>query len=136
MAVTVRIFKPSLDALINDPNGPVVSHQARIGRQVAALAKIKAPKDTGRLRDSISSRITRVGNTTTVKVVADAPHAVFVYRGNRAHWPPIGAMQGWALRHGMSAYQAAFGVARKARPPNRFLLDAARQQGLDAREVK
>lgn len=85
-------------------------------------ARAKAAVDTGRLRNSIATespslRLRRIGPNTN--------YAEFVEFGTRAHWPPPGAMSGWARRHGMTDYAARRAIARKGTKARPFMGPAA-----------
>jgi phage gpG-like protein len=90
--------------------GPLKTFLTRSGFYVQGQAKERAPVDTGRLRNSIATKVeeTRALIGTNLSY---APHVEF---GSRPHWPPLSAMQPWARRHGFPAgRRGAFLVARR-----------------------
>jgi len=115
-----------LDRALRDPavvDGPLRRFLERASQVVEADARKRAPVDTGRLRSSISRRI-ELGNRRAV-VGSQLVYAAPVEFGRSpGKWPPLGALQPWARRHGFPAgKQGAFLVARaifrkgiKARP--------------------
>ena len=123
--ITVRI--DGLDALQRKLVGaradaPVARFLDRGALLIQRGAREKATVDTGRMRNSIgvespSLRERRIGPN-----VDYAEHVEF---GTRPHWPPPGAMSGWARRHGMSDYQARRSVAMKGTKAQPFMQSAA-----------
>jgi hypothetical protein len=80
--VRVVIFDHALDAM-HAPGGMIYEEMRRNAREVAFLAKLDAPKRTGRLAASIRmSSETRTSRRRVGFVVrADAPHASWVHEG-------------------------------------------------------
>ena len=71
------------------------------------------PVDTGRGRASTTHKVDGAVIPLWGKVGTDVKYAPFVEFGTAPHWPPLGAMQPWARRHGFPAgKQGAFLVAR------------------------
>lgn len=64
-------------------------------------ARRKAPADTGRLRNSIG---TESPNDRLRRIGPSVHYGEYVETGTRPHWPPPGALAGWAARHSMSEY--------------------------------
>ena len=60
-----------------------------------------APVDRGRLRNSIG---TESPTLRTRRIGPSVDYGEYVETGTRPHWPPPGALAGWAKRHGMSEY--------------------------------
>lgn len=81
---------------------------------VSGSAKENAPVDTGRYRSSITPDV-RVDQENVIQGVVGTPvfYAPFIELGTRAHWPPIAALAVWAMRHDMSAFQAARAISLK-----------------------
>lgn len=108
--------------------GPVNRFLDRGAIFVQGEARRHAPTDTGRLRNSIgiqspSNRARRIGPNTS--------YARFVEEGTRPHWPPPGALAGWAGRHGLTDYQARRAIAMhgtKAQPYMQPAAEAAEGQ--------
>ena len=123
--ITVRI--EGLDALQRKLHGsradaPVGRFLDRGALIVQRGAREKAPVDTGRLRNSIgversSMRSRRIG--------PNVAYGEYVEFGTRPHWPPPGAMSGWARRHGISDYQARRAVAMHGTKAQPFMQPAA-----------
>lgn len=103
-AITVKIHgdKELIQKLKEDrASGPVNRFLDRAAFFVQGQARRHAPVDRGRLRNSIGTespndRMRRIGPNTF--------YAEWVETGTRPHWPPPGALAGWASRHGMSEY--------------------------------
>ena len=78
--------------------------------------KSETPVDTGVLRSSIVGTVRHgPGRYFTGQIAAgrQAPHAIYVEEGTRPHWPPIRALEGWARRHGISAFLVARAISRR-----------------------
>lgn len=68
--------------------------------------------DTGRLRASISSEV-RVTGTHLVGAIGSAvEYAAAVEVDTPPHFPPVEALEGWAERHGTSAWAVALKIAQ------------------------
>lgn len=136
----VRVFRDQVDELLRGRNGPVVLHEANLGRQVAGIARRIAPRSAGpgpHLADNISSRLVPSGRSGySVEVTAGVPWAIFVHRGTKPH--SIGSpvfIEGMGWRYiGLSSLGR--GKIHPGTKPNRFMLEAVRQVGLDAREIR
>ncbi|WP_334111256.1 HK97-gp10 family putative phage morphogenesis protein [Thermodesulfitimonas autotrophica] len=85
----------------------------RAGLLVERDAKKLCPVDTGRLRTSISHRLTGAGTKNpAVEVGTNVEYAPYVEFGTRPHYPPPRALRRWAQLHGMKP-GAEFAIARK-----------------------
>jgi HK97 gp10 family phage protein len=80
---------------------------------VESTARSLAPRDTGRLQGSISSRITGGGTSLVGEIGPSVRYGLFVERGTRPHWPPVAAVSGWARRRGIPPFLVARSIARK-----------------------
>lgn len=94
-------------------------------RQSAMLvtndAKVFAPVDTGRLRSSITPEVRSEGRSVLGVVGSNVHYAPYQETGTRPHWPPIGALETWARRHGTSAFLVARAIARRGTKGKRYL---------------
>lgn len=102
-------------------------------RDAANQAKMQTPVDTGLLRASISSE-SRVDGSDVVGVVGTNKEyakpveygtGVFSEAPDSRHtpfFPPPGALEGWAKRHGMNAYAVAWAIFKRGgtRPARMF----------------
>lgn len=71
---------------------------------------MNTPVDTGILSAGIQPIVEDlVGSVTPIGEAKK--YAPFVEYDTRPHWPPIGAVQGWAHRHGIPAYLVARSIA-------------------------
>lgn len=59
-----------------------------------------APVDRGPLRQSVTHEIDGAFVPTFARIGTNYPTAPYVQFGTRPHWPPPGALAGWARRHG------------------------------------
>lgn len=73
-------------------------------------AKMRCPVDYGRLRSSITYRIGSDGYSADV--YTDVDYAAYVEYGTRPHMPPVSALEGFAARHGMSAWALAMHIKK------------------------
>lgn len=125
--ITIRVegldeLRAKLDGSRVD--GPVARFLDRGAIIIQGKARTKAPVDTGRLRNSIgvespTSRSRRVGPSVF--------YGEWVETGTRPHWPPVGALDGWARRHGMTDYQARRSIAMSGTKPQPYMQPAAEE---------
>lgn len=106
--------------------GTIIREEFEVGsRWLLADARELAPVDKGELRDSLRARVEGRGVETLATVFSPLRRAVFSEKGTRPHWPPIAALQGWAVRHGFPAKGGAFlvarSIARKGTPAFEFM---------------
>lgn len=141
MAVVTRftVNRRGMNQTLHGRTGPVVLHQANLGRQIAANARRLAPYRPGpgpHLRDNISSRLQpspRGG--FNVVVTANVPHALYVVKGTRPH--SIGssvevAPDTWRY---IGLSPAGRGRMHPGTRPNDFMHRAAEQAGLRVRRT-
>lgn len=128
-----------MNELLNSRHGPVVLHQANVGRQVAAAARRIAPRGHGpgpHLADSITEELVRTSRGFVSRVTANRPYAIYVHRGTKPHsiGSPVEVAPGEWRYIGLSP--AGRGKIHPGTKPNKFLLRAMRSVGLDGREVR
>jgi HK97 gp10 family phage protein len=88
-------------------------------------ARENAPVDRGRLRNSIGIEKPTVRSR---RIGPNVNYAEWVETGTRPHWPPPGALAGWARRHGVSEYAVRRKIGlygTKAQPYMRPAAEAA-----------
>lgn len=69
---------------------------------------LPAPVDTGAMRSSVRSYNVPTGAILTV----EAPHAIYMERGTKPHYPPIGPIWAWVARKiPTSSDKEALGIA-------------------------
>lgn len=127
-----------LRAKLSDPmviNGPVRDFLEKSGRSVEARAKEKAPVDTGRLRASIGIEVGKL----EVKIGSPVSYAPYLEFGTRPHFPPLAALQPWAVRHGFpagaaGAYLVARKIAARGTEPQPYLIPALNESKGDIGE--
>lgn len=83
-------------------------------------AKINTPVDTGRLRASITPEVEMAGDTVEGIVGTNVKYAPYVEFGTAPHFPPLAALEVWARRHGMTAFQVAIAIARHGTRAHHF----------------
>lgn len=87
-------------------------------------AKRYAPVDTGHLRASITHevRVEGLGGQTVLGVVGSkVVYAAAMEEGSRPHFPPPGALDAWAERHGTNGFLVARAISRRGTKARRFL---------------
>jgi len=132
MPITVDIevkglieVQKKLEQVLTDLHGaPMIEAMRDATLLVTRDAKILAPVDTGRLRASITPDVTQRGNDVVGIVGSNVVYAPYMELGTRPHFPPLAALETWARRHGMSAFQVALAIARKGTKARKFLQGA------------
>lgn len=87
-------------------------------------ARAKVSVDTGRTRNSIAV------SSPTDRMRHIGPNVFwgpFIEFGTRPHWPPVGALAGWAHRHGTSDYAVRRKIGMFGTKPKPFLAPAAEE---------
>lgn len=133
MGVRFSIDEKALSELLEGRNGPVVLHQANVGRQVAGKARRLVGVKTSELKASIDSNLKRrATGGFTVEVTADAPHAVFHHEGTAPHIiRPRRARVLVFDAGGTTVFTPV--VSHPGTAPNQFLVEAAESLGLEVR---
>jgi len=94
-----------MERIVRDLGGePMVKGMRRATLLVQRDAKLNAPVDTGRLRASITPEVRPHGKTVQGVVGSNVHYAPYQELGTKPHWPPPGALQPWARRHGMPEF--------------------------------
>jgi HK97 gp10 family phage protein len=88
---------------------------------VSSTARQNAPVDTNVLKASIMPKVISRDKMTTGVVGSNVHYAPFMELGTRPHWPPLAALEGWARRHGTTAYVVARAIARRGLKPRHYL---------------
>ena len=80
--------------------------------------------DTGVTRASIN-RSVKMGSSQVVGIVGSPRiSAAVMETGSKPHWPPLKALEGWAKRHGTTAYVVARAISKRGNVPRKFLSKA------------
>jgi hypothetical protein len=88
-------------------------------------ARRNVKRDTGRLQNSITHRISGGGGNLTGEVGPSVRYGLYVERGRApGRPPPVSAVAGWARRHGISPFLVARAIGRKGVRAAPFLLPA------------
>lgn len=93
----------------------------RSGTVVVREAKGLAPVFTGQLRGGIGYELRGGGTLVTLKIKSMADHSIFVEKGTRPHFPPVGAVAGWAKAHGIEPFLVARAISKKGTKAKPFL---------------
>lgn len=83
--------------------------------------------DTGNLRSRISPGVEHTIYGWLGRVGTNVPYAPFVEYDTSPHFPPLSALEGWARRHGTSAWLVAKGIARHGTKGKHFLGKATKE---------
>ena len=110
---------------------PIVRAVRESALLVERDAKIAAPVDRGRLRNSITSEI-RASKHLAIGVVGSnvryAPYMEFgtgTFVGKAPHYPPMAAIRTWASRKGLNAFLVARAIGAKGGLEPRLFLTGA-----------
>jgi len=88
---------------------------------VEGAAKIHCPVDTGLLRASITSEVRSTDSEVRAITGPSKFYGAYVHFGTRPHWPPPGALAGWAARHGTTDYLVRRAIGRRGTKPRPYL---------------
>lgn len=80
--VRITINQSGINALVVNPASPLVRHMTTVGSTCSAVAKINAPVDSGRLRQSIDYELIARPPTLTARIVAPVGYAKVVHDGH------------------------------------------------------
>lgn len=84
----------------------------RAARIVQQAAVKNAPSDTGMLKRSIKDEVYRAGGGKVVGIIgSDLKYSPFLEYPCRPHWPPPGALAGWASRHGWREFDIRYRIS-------------------------
>jgi len=92
----------------------------RSALNIQRFAKDLVPVDTGRLKNSINVRMFGLVGV----IYTNVDYSIYVEFGTRPHFPPVQALEGWAGRHGVSAFAIALSIARKGTAPQPYMKPA------------
>jgi len=90
------------------------------GAETARAVNTAAPDDTGGLAKSHEFRWSRTGGG---QVISTKKYAGWVDQGTRPHWPPPGALRGWARRHGIPEFLVQRKIAREGTPATHYMAE-------------
>ena len=120
---------------------PVRRYLLRATGRVTLRAKLKAPSDRGRLRNTITPKVLGVGLALRGRVRAGAKYAPYMEFGTKPHWPPRfvngrPTLQPWAQRHGFprgvrGSDIVRWIISRKGTKPQPFMEPAWRESQSD-----
>lgn len=124
--------KDKLEQVVTDLRGEeFVRGMRQSVLMVTRSAKMDAPRDTGRLVNSITGEVRQVGKTVQGVVGSNVEYAPYMelgtgtFAGKPAHFPPPAALTTWARRHGMNPYVVARAIyLRGGLRPRHFFKNA------------
>ena len=130
-ALTIEIVgADKLSGGLSKAAGSVLPSQTKAAMTASLLliegdARRGVKRDTGRLQNSITHRISRGGGNLTGEVGPSVGYGLYVERGRRAGSPPpVSAVAAWARRHGVSPFLVARAIGRRGVRAAPFLLPA------------
>lgn len=88
-------------------------------------AKKVCPADNGFLRASIKTDMDSAATPQWASWLTNQKYAPYVEYGTKPHFPPVGALEGWAKRHNTSAFIVARAIARHGTKPHLMFTMAA-----------
>jgi hypothetical protein len=95
---------------------------------IEGTARGLAPKDTGRLAGSITHKISGGGANLQSKIGPSVAYGLFAEKGRKAGTPPpVSAVRGWAVRHGINPYVLARAIGRKGTKGKPYMEPSFRQ---------
>lgn len=103
---------------------PMVEGMRQATLLVTRDARLLAPVDTGRLKNSIVPDLRVVSDTVIGVVGTNVRPAPYVEFGTKPHFPPLDKLQVWASRHGTTAYAVARGIAAHGTKAHHYLQGA------------
>lgn len=92
---------------------PIVQAMRDATLLVTRTSRQLAKVDTGRWRASITPEVRVMGQQVVGVVGSNLSYGPYAHEDTRAHWAPIGALAGWARRHGVSAFLVARAISRR-----------------------
>jgi hypothetical protein len=98
-----------------------------VTRDFRDVAASRAPKDRGVLQRDHVARVQSGTFPQWGEVRVESPTAIFVHNGTKPHWAPVGALRGWAQRHGINPFALQRSIARKGTKPNPWFEKAVEQ---------
>lgn len=114
-----------MEQVITDFHGRPMLEAMRDSTLIVTRAATQlAPVDTGRLRASITPDVQVQGDIVLGIVGSNVTYAPYIEYGTRPHFPPVGALEVWASRHGMEAYVVARAISRRGTKAQAFLMPA------------
>lgn len=132
VSVTININGSALNRLLRSPKGPVGRDMLKRGKKVEAAARRRINSRTGRLADSVKSKIVIANGAAGVEVGTSLFYAKFVHDGTGIYGPagrPIRPRKrGGALKFSTrsTTVYSAYSVGQKGTHFLRNALRAAR----------
>jgi hypothetical protein len=120
VATNVTVHHGNVREFLVSPEGPIYREVDSTRRKTEAVAKVKAPVDTGRMRNTGASSINVVGLVVTGRVEFTAEYSIYVHEGHGVIRPKKGQYLVFRGRGGQLVY--AKKVRAVAGRP--FLVDA------------
>lgn len=118
----------AMNAQLRSPTGGVMRDMLRRGYRVEAEAKRRVHVNTGRLRNSIHTKITQTGTELAVEIGSNLKYAMAVHNGTGVYGPygmPIVARSGGVLRFQVKGQRGyVFSRTSQGQRPNPFLKEA------------
>lgn len=106
---------------LSEIDGPLTDWTKQFLTNVKTKAQADVTTDTEDLKRSIDIEVTGPGEGS---IFVGAEHGVYVEKGTQAHWPPPGALAGWAERHNIPEFLAMRAIAREGTEKQPFLQPA------------
>ena len=104
--------------------GAVRSFFEKAAIKIEERAKRGTPVFQSRLRSSITYKVAPGTIPLWAIIGTNVSYAPHVEFGTRPHWPPKGALQGWADRHGIPVFLVMRAIARRGTPAKKMFQNA------------
>jgi HK97 gp10 family phage protein len=118
----------AMEGMLQDLSGDMMVDAMRQATLVVQrAAKQLVPVDTGRLRASITPEVVKEAEGIAGIVGSNVVYGPYVETGTRPHWPPPGALDVWARRHGMDPFVVARVIGMKGTQAHPYLVPAFEQ---------
>lgn len=119
----LRIYRPELDHMLNDPRGDVGRFMEARGRIIVLAAKRQVGVDTGALKASIGMLHTRNATGQYLKIGSSNKIALLHHQGSRPHMIQPRSQHGMLRFHSGGRVIYSRRVMHPGTRPNRYLSD-------------
>jgi hypothetical protein len=117
-----------LERIYKGVNGPeMILAMRRVTTLILRELRIRAPVDQNFLRGGTVMGVSSQARGIRGIVGVPATYGPFQERGTVPHWPPLAALEGWARRHGTTAYIVCRAIARRGNIALWFARDTVRE---------
>lgn len=117
-----------LGRICENVNGPeMITAMQQVILMVLRKLRTKAPVDMGGLRGGTVMGVSSRQGSVLGIVGVPATYSPYQEEGTAPHFPPLSALEGWAKRHGTTAYVVCRAIARRGNTALWYARDTARE---------